>query len=187
MSSKNQPYFPLKEELTDRMVGPLLAVIRELAPFLLEPTREPGSTPTADKLDGGVESAAATTFLRTCARLDSIIDDASRWELKTHNTLIAEMVKTQRAQQKFIEVQRQSSENLQAPHFLLRPTLAITAGRYIAFWGNINVAGEAIIGQGDTPNAAFEDFDAAFERTPAEQIYLVAEKTGVKLDKPTTS
>lgn len=184
--SKNQPYFPLKEELTDRQIGPLLAVLRELAPFLLEPTREPGSTPTADKLDGGVESAAATTFIRACARLDVLIDDAPRWELKTHNTLIAEMVKTQKAQRRFIEVQRISSETLQAPHYLLRPTLAITGGRYVAYWGSLAEAGQAVVGQGDTPEEALLDFDDAFQRTPAEQIYLVAEKTGVKLDKPPT-
>lgn len=172
---------PLKEEITDRQLGPILAVIRELQPYLLEDVVEPGGTPKDRSVDGGVESAAATTFLKACARMDSILDDESRWSMKTHNTLVAEMVKTQRAQQKFIEVQQQSSENLQAPHFLLRPTLAITAGRYIAWWGDIHTAGGAIIGQGDTPNDAFADFDAAFSRTPAEQIYLVAEKLGVDI------
>lgn len=176
---------PLKEEITDRQLGPILAVIRELQPYLLEDVVEPGGTPKDRSVDGGVESAAATTFLKACARMDSILDDESRWSLKTHNTLVAEMVKTQKAQQKFIEVQQASSENLQAPHFLLRPTLGIAGEGYVAWWGNINVAGEAIIGQGKTPNEAFADFDAAFERTPAEQIYLVAEKTGVNI-KPKT-
>lgn len=176
---------PLKEEITDRQLGPILAVLRELQPYLLEEVVEQGGTPASNEVDGGVESAAATTFLKACARLDAILEDESRWSMKTHNTLVAEMIKTQKAQQKFIEVQQASSENLQAPHFLLRPTLAIAADGYIAFWGNINAPGEAIIGQGKTPNEALFDFDAAFERTPAEQIYLVAQKAGVDI-KPKT-
>lgn len=181
MSKYQGPFIPLKEELTDRMIGPLLAIIRELAPFLLEPTREPGSVPTSDKLDGGVESAAAATFLRVCVRLDSLVDDGSRWTLKSHNTLVAELIKTQKAQQKFIEVQQQSSEMLQLPHYLLRPTLAVSGGRYVAWWGNINIAGEAVVGQGDTPNDALADFDDAFDRVPSEQVFLIAEKQGLDI------
>lgn len=181
MSKYQGPFVPLKEELTDRMIGPLLAIIRELSPFLLEPTREPGSVPTSDKLDGGVESAAAATFLKVCVRLDSLVDDGSRWTLKGHNTLVHELIRTQKAQRKFIEVQQQSSENLQAPHFLLRPTLAIAGDKFLAYWGSIEEVGRAIIGQGRTPEEALFDFDLAFQRTPEEQIYVIAEKLGVNI------
>lgn len=172
---------PLKEQITDFQLGPILAILRELQPFILEPVLEQGGTPTDPAIDGGVKSSAASTFIRACSRLDSILGDEARWTLKSRDTLVQELIKTQKAQQKFIEVQQQSSEMLQLPHYLLRPTLAISGGRYVAYFGNINVAGEAIVGQGDTPNDAFEDFDAAFSRTPAEQIYLVAEKAGVDL------
>lgn len=184
MSKNYSQQFPLKEELTDRQLGSILGVLRELQPYLLEDVVEPGGTPKDRSLDGGVESAAATSFLKACARMDLILDDASRWTLKTQNTLIAEMIRTHKAQQKFIATQEAASAHLQTPRFLLRPTLAIANEGYIAFWGNINAAGEAIIGKGKTPNEALEDFDAAFHRTPEEQIYLVAEKSGVKLDKP---
>lgn len=172
---------PLKEHLTDFHIGSTLAIIRDLQPYILEDIPEPGAVPKDRSIDGGVESAAATTFLKACSRLDSLLDDNSRWTLKTHNTLVSEMVKTQKAQRRFIEVQEQSSLMLQAPHYVLRPTLAISGGRYVAYYGNINVAGESIVGQGDTPNEALDDFDDAFSRTPNEQIFLIAEKAGVDI------
>lgn len=181
MSRPQIPYFPTKEEQTDRQLGPILAVIRELQPFLLEEIAEPGSVPKDRSLDGGAASAATTTFIKACARLDSILEDAPRWTVKARDALIDAFIKTQKEQRRFIEVQRQSSEMLQAPHFILRPTLAISGGRYVAFWGNINIAGEAVVGQGDTPEEALLDFDDAFQRTPEEQIFLVAEKAGVDL------
>lgn len=176
-----QMYVPLKEEITDRQIGPILAVLRELQPFILEPVLEAGETPKDKSFDGGVASSAATTFMKACSRLDFLLDDSSRWTLKTHNTLVAEMVKTQKAQRRFIEVQEQSSLMLQAPHYVLRPTLAISGGRYVAFFGSLTEAGQAIVGQGDTPNEALDDFDDAFNRTPNEQIFLVAEKAGVDI------
>lgn len=185
MSTKNTTGVPLKEEITNQQVGPVLDIIRELQPYILEPIPEPGATPKDHSRDGGVECAAHSTFIKACARLDAILDDASRWKMASMNTLVVEMVKTHKAQQKFIETQRASAAHLQAPQFLLRPTLAIFEGEYIAYWGTLDAAGAAIVGKGPTPNAALLDFDAAFERTPQEQILLVAEKAGIKLDKPT--
>lgn len=185
MSTKNTTGVPLKEEITNQQVGPVLDIIRELTPFILEEVRAEGAMPLTSSLDGGVQCAAQSTFIRACSRLDAILGDDSRWHMKSMNTLVAEMVKTHKAQQKFIAAQEASSANLQAPHFLLRPTLAISGGKYYAYWGNIHEAGQAIVGQGTTPNEALLDFDAAFERTPENQILLVAEKAGIKMDKPT--
>lgn len=182
--SKTTAGVPLKEELTNSQIQPVLDIIGALSPYLLQEALEAGGTPKSGALNGEPACAAQATFIRACARLDAIIEDESRWSLKSHNTLIAEMVKTHRAQQKFIATQQESAANLQAPHFLLRPTLAISGGRYVAYWGDINEAGRAVVGQGDTPNEALVDFDDAFDRTPEEQIFLVAEKAGIKLDKP---
>lgn len=172
---------PLKEQITDFQLGPILAILRELQPFILEPVLEQGGTPTDPAIDGGVKSSAASTFIRACSRIDSILGDEARWTLKSRDTLVQELIKTQKAQRKFIEVQEQSSLMLQAPHYVLRPTLAITGGRYVAYFGSLTEAGQAIVGQGDTPNEALDDFDDAFNRTPNEQIFLIAEKQGVDL------
>lgn len=96
-----------KEELTNHQLGPILAVIRELQPYLLEDTIRSGETPTDSSLDGGVSSAAETTFIKACARLDAILEDETRWTIKQHTDAVAEIVKTQQAQQKFIAIQTQ--------------------------------------------------------------------------------
>lgn len=183
--SKNLSGVPLKEQITNSQVGPVLDIIGALSPYLLEEVVEPGGTPSARALTGEVAIAASTTFIRACARLDAILDDTSRWHMKSMNTLVAEMIKTHKTQQRFIETQRVSAAHLQAPQFLLRPTLAIFAGEYIAYWGTLDTAGAAIVGKGPTPKEALADFDAAFERTPENQILLVAEKAGIHIDKPT--
>lgn len=174
---------PTKEELTNHQLGPILAVIRELTPFLLEDAVEPGGTPTAAILTGEVSVAASTTFIKACSRIDTILDDEARFSMKAHNDAMVELVKTYKAQQKFINAQRTSTEMLQRPSFSLRPTLAVAGAEYVAFFGDISVAGQAIVGRGATPNDALADFDAAFNRCPDDQFIVIAEKAGLEVPK----
>lgn len=179
-------YIPTKEELTNHQLGPVLAVIRELTPFLLEDVVEPGGTPTAVNMTGEVSLAASATFIRACSRIDTILDDASRFSMKANEDLITELIKTHRAQQKFIAAQTASTTLLQRPSFALRPTVAVMGDNYIAYWGNVEKAGEAICGVGATPNEALANFDSAFDKAPKDQVIVIAENQGIDLNQPKT-
>lgn len=171
-----------KEELTNHQLGPILAILRELQPFLLEEPVSSGETPTASALDGEVSAAAELTFIKACDRMNAILDDEARWTIKPHTDAIAEIVKTQKAQQKFLAAQTATTEQMQAPHFLLKPSVAIMGENYVAFWGDISKPGEAICGVGRTPQEALLDFDKAFNRAPNEQVVIIAEKAGLDLN-----
>lgn len=186
---KNRPqrqpvvFFPTREETNDRQLRSILAVVNDLQPFILEPTIEPGGTPKATAIDGGAAMAAQTTFIKACSALDAILEDRSRFTLGAQDKLMDELVKTQKSQQKFIDAQRLSSERLQKPSFLLKPTLATFGKNFVAYWGKIDEPGKAIVGRGKTPNEAMADFDLAFDRTPEDQVVIVAIAEGEK-EKP---
>lgn len=177
-------YIPTKEDLTNQQLGAILAVVRELQPYLLDEIVEPGETPTASSLKGEAVVAATTTLIKALSRIDTILEDQSRYSIKPYFDAMAEVVKTHKAQQRFIAAQTASTEMLQRPSFALRPTVAIMGESYIAFWGTIEKAGEAICGVGNTPNEALADFDDAFDRAPKEQVIVIAEKAGIDLNLP---
>lgn len=186
---KNRPqrqpvvFFPTREETNDRQLRSILAVVSELQPYIVEPTHSPGETPRALDMNGEAAIAAQATFIKACSALDSILEDKARFTLGAQDKLMEELVKTQKAQQKFIDTQRLSSEQMQKPSFLLKPTLATFDGVFVAFWGDINKPGKAIVGRGKTPNEAIADFDRAFDRTSEDQVVIVAIAEGEK-EKP---
>lgn len=179
---KNKPqrqpvvFFPTREETNDRQLRSILAVVQELQPYIIEPTHSPGETPRALDMNGEAAIAAQSTFIKACSALDSILEDKARFTLMAQDKLMEELVKTQKSQQKFIDAQRLSSERLQKPSFLLKPTLATFGSDFVAYFGNINKPGKAIVGRGKTPNEALADFDLAFDRSSEEQVVIIAEE-----------
>lgn len=186
---KNKPqrqpvvFFPTREETNDRQLRSILAVVSELQAYIIEPTHSPGETPRALDMNGEAAIAAQTTFIKACGAIDAILEDKARFTLGAQDTLMEELAKTQKAQQRFIDAQRVSSERLQKPSFLLKPTLATFGKSFVAWWGNIDEPGKAIVGRGKTPNAALADFDLAFDRTPEDQVVIVAIAEGEKPDE----
>lgn len=183
---KNRPqrqpvvFFPTREETNDRQLRSILAVVQELQPYIIEPTHSPGETPRTLDMNGEAAIAAQNTLIKACSAIDAILDDRTRFTLTAQDTLMNELVKTQKSQQKFIDAQRASSEQMQKPSFLLKPTLATFGKSYVAYWGKIDEPGKAIVGRGKTPNAAIADFDLAFDRTPEDQVVIVAMAEGEK-------
>lgn len=178
-------HIPTKEDLTNQQLGPILAIVRELQPYLLDDATGPGETPTANNLRGEALIAATTTFIKALARIDNILEDNDRFSVKTHSDAMTEFIKTHKAQQKFIVEQVASTRMLRKPHFMLRPTVAtMNDAQYVAYWGDIQTAGRAIIGVGNTPNEALADFDKAFDRAPKEQVIIIAEQAGIDLNQP---
>lgn len=186
---KNRPqrqpvvFFPTREETNDRQLRSILAVVQELQAYIIEPTHSPGETPRALDMNGEAAIAAQATFIKACSAIDSILEDKARFTLGVQDKLMNELVNTQKAQQKFIDTQRLSSEQMQKPSFLLKPTLANFDGGFLAYWGKIDEPGKAIVGRGKTPNEAINDFDRAFDRTSEDQVVIVAIAEGEK-EKP---
>lgn len=178
-----EPVIPTREVVTEYQIHSLLSVIQAFQPYLLVPHRDwTGEEPP--KLDGGTHMAAASAFTVACQKLEDVMNQPKRWDTSTHDLLYDNIAKYQQAQIEFFQAQKRVAEKLERPSYNLQPELRlIEGGRYIATYGDTSVPGRAIIGMGDTPQAALDDFDKAFQRTPAEQLMGVIEE-GPSVDNP---
>lgn len=175
---------PSREAAHSEQIACLLAVSHALQPYLLEHHRELDPLHKAPELDGGAQAAASATFIGVCKRLDEIISDSSRWNLEKHHELYSELVKTQQAQQAFLGTQQKAAEVVLRPSFQMKPSIAQVGNGFVAIFGDPNNPALQIVGLGVTPEAALQDFDAAFARTPSKQIKLVAENFFEQQEKP---
>ena len=166
-------HIPTKEDACSKHVELLLDILHNLQPYVVNPQgHEEALSP---EIDGGVVMAAANTFVLAAARLDSLIQDDARWNLTEVQTLHAELITTQQAQQKFLAAQTASAEEMRRPAFQCRPAVYSFEEKFYAIWGDVTVTGGSVIGEGATPTKALLDFDSAFHRTPKEQVALVIE------------
>jgi len=165
---------PSRESSSANQFGVLLTITQALQPYLILAPQELGSSPPP-ALDGGTVLAAATTFIKTCAKMDELLDDSSRWNLEGQDALYDALVQTQEHQQRFLQAQTAAASSLMRPAFQLRPTLFLAETGYVAVHGDLTSSG-AVIGYGETPEAALADFDLAFQRKPQEQKALIAEE-----------
>ena len=174
-----QEAVPSRDSATATQVSVLLAVVNQLQPYLLlpHPDVDDPATRNPPKLDGEALLAATATFIKTCDALDKIVSDPTRFSLDKQTDLYDSIVSLNREQQKFVQAQTEAAHSLKRPSYQLRPTLASVEGSYLAFWGDITAEGGAIIGRGETPEKALADFDAAFQRTPVEQVRVIFETT----------
>lgn len=155
----------------------LMHVLNGLNPFLLgSPVME---LDTPAKIDGGVACAASVSFINLCSRLDVILADNSRWDTEMHDRLYASIENVQKAQVEFLKQQAESAKEVRRPCFQMRPVLASSGEEFVAVLGDIAKPGCYILGKGKTPNEAFADFDAAFDRTTAEQLLAIAQAQGI--------
>jgi hypothetical protein len=171
-------FLPTKEFVTDQQVSACLSVLRELQPYAFGPPMHffAENPPERPELDGGVKSAVQVAIMSVCDRLEKIMTDEKRWEVSGTTDIFKELAKTQKAQQAFLIEQAKSAHVVQLPHYLLRPEIMCDGSVFIAVWGNKDLPGGRIFGQGRTPNEALADFDEAFNRTPGEQIQLILEQ-----------
>jgi len=165
-----QQSIPSRDSSNVTQLSALLGITQALQPYLILPPQEPGHA--APELDGGTVSAAATTFIKTCAKIDDLLEDKSRWSLETQDALYAACIQTQEIQQKFIQTQTESAASLTRPSFQIKPLLMLVEGGYIAVHGDLT-SDDVVIGSGLTPEAAMLDFDAAWNRRPVEQTKII--------------
>lgn len=159
-----------REDVNWHQVDLLLMVLNNLQQFLVATDARDGVE--LPEMDGGVVSAAFATFAKATDRLDAILDDASRWDIKEINALHDSLIATQTAQQTFLAAQAKSANEILRPSFQCRPVLYASGDKFLAVWGD----NPAIVGIGVTPASAMDDFDAAFYRTAQEQTKLVLEE-----------
>lgn len=169
-----------RELVTEQQVSACLAVLRELQPYVNGPVPSLFSNEGVSQrpeLDGGIQSAISVAVISVCDRIEQIMRDGKRWDVESTLEVFKEMAATQRAQQKFLEEQALSAHLIQLPQYLLKPELLTDGVHYFALWGNRDLPGGRIIGQGKTPAEALDDFDEAFNRTPSDQLQLILDQT----------
>jgi hypothetical protein len=159
---------PSRENTSHGQLNALLVITQALQPYLILPPADLAGNPPAPQLDGGTVAAAAATFIKTCARIDELLADNSRWSLETQDALYDALIRTQEFQQQFLKAQTAGAEAITRPSFLHKPMLVLVENGYAAVYGDLTT-GANIVGYGVTPEAAFADFDAAWNRKAIEQ------------------
>lgn len=172
---------PTKEAVTEAQILPILATLQTLTPLLLRPHHEVEYPANAD---GGALTAVGLAVIKACARLEAIFEDSERYSFADTKKFFETLQQSQEAQLAFLQAQKLASDEVRRPSFQHRPTLAVHEGGYVAYWGDVTVAGGAIIGMGKTPAEALLDFDRAFERTPAEQVFLIGQTADAPAAQP---
>lgn len=155
----NQPpeiqMLPRREHLTAVQIGNILSVLNVLGAFLRQSDEENYGKP---EQDGGVKSAVAASVYHTLNRLDTIINDSSRWGLESHVAMERLIAANLKANISVAEQHAMTQEYLRLPHVAMRPTISrLDDGSFIAYVGGIK---DELIGFGDTPIEALAAFDA---------------------------
>jgi hypothetical protein len=171
---KQKLLIPQRDTVTNMQINTLLQVAAQLTVVLVNPMRDP--TVPAPELDGGVQSAAESAFIKCCGCLEEILSDKDRWSMQSQNTLEKSLDAAYTAQILYYNEQTALTHLMQTPHHLYKPDLAPTNdGRYVAFVGRLDQLETAIYGIGDSPSAAMTAFDEVFNgRIPDDMLHYLA-------------
>lgn len=164
---------PTREAANSQQLGMLLAITQSLQAYLVLPPDD-RAVPTGGPIDGGTVAAAATTFIKTCGKIEELLADKSRWSLEPQDALYTSLVQVHEQQRQFLHAQTLAAATILRPSFRLKPELHVVDDGYAAIFGDLTT-GSAVIGYGATPEAAFEDFDAACNRQPEQQHKFMPE------------
>jgi len=156
-----------RDAVTHTQLSSLLGAAATMHGMFVSMTDTDGSGIT----DGGARMAIETTLVEICNRIGDIIGDKQRWSLDSQNSLEASLIEAHVAI-------RRANEMAAAPHMRFKPKLAqLSDGMWIAFLGDINDLGNAILGLGENPAAAVKAFDMVFEgQVPEHLMKWIQEK-----------
>lgn len=180
MNAKPQ-LMPSRDAVTAFQINTCLSIVNSMGAFLAQPDidaanpHKPGGS-----MDGGARSSAEVTFVKACERLDSILEDKSRFNMEIQRLLELQMVKLANEQMLFLAAQTAVSLALNTPTNLHRPEI-INAGNgdFVAILGDPEHP--ACLGVGRSPAEACADFDKSFTgQTTENQIRWLQEHP----DKP---
>jgi len=156
-----------RQAQTERQVALLLAIVGNVSQFLL-PVRAGESTVSAIKesLDSETFSSASATFIRTCNRLDGILDDEARWTTEEADSLEKVVHESAVAQRDALQAQAAECKNRSRPSRALNLKISHTqAGKTLCYVGNLDDAAGCVYGMGSNLKEAMEDFDNQFSGT----------------------
>ena len=173
-SRKDQKFVavPSANETTAQQLSMLVNVAHGLIPFVARGHEgfQPGaSSDAAPAIDGGVVTAAAVTINNALSKIDAILADDKRWT--DHGT--AEQTKviheTVMEQREVVARQLDLTRQLQRPWRLLEAKVGQLPGGPWCAMAVPAPGAVPLVGIGDSPKAALDDFDAKFiERVVAE-------------------
>lgn len=175
MNNNNQQQQPAnRENITNAQFTTLLSTVNVVLNGLREVQTEENGVPRTDRLAGEAQIALTTTLIKTLDRIDSLMDDKTRWTLDRVLDIEHRLNETLENQNAFFRSQRETADEQRRPYFILRPELKKTSQGWIAFHGNPAEADSLIVGAGDSPAEAMDNFDRAYYRrmTPEEKSVL---------------
>ena len=164
---------PQRDMVVSVQVGTLLGIIGSLYPYAASTDRQESQ---GGALDGGACMAASQTIVRACDRLDRILADDDRWNMRLQDTLEALMEKMYSANHEFLVKQAAAAAEGKRPSFQLRPQLVRASSGWAAIHGDLAKLEDAIIGVGETPEAALAHFDAVFSGQSPDTVELLKEE-----------
>lgn len=179
---------PSRAQVTNQQIHVLLQVVGMLSPYILNPHREIENIPGKNEMNGEAAVAAQTTFINTCAKLDSILADDTRWTMDINQTLENQLYAVYITQQELLKEQIIATKEINLPHNKYRPTLyKLRDGNFAAILGDLNDLDNAIAATGESPAAALLAWDMLFEgKIPAHLFdWLKQREAALEAGEPT--
>lgn len=167
---------PSRDAVTNFQVATILGIVQTMGSFLAQPDIDPNHPhKPGGSMDGGARSSAEVTFIKACERLDSILEEKSRWDLEIQRLLELQLAKLMRDQMVFLAAQTAASLAINTPTYLHEPTIVNAGdGNFIALLGDPDKP--ACVGIGRSPEEACRDFDKSFSgQTTENQIRWLQE------------
>jgi hypothetical protein len=163
MSNNNQATFT-REAITLQQFNVLLNTLATLQAGLREQPTEEAGVPGVHRLAGEARLALEATLLKTCARIDKIIDEESRWSLDRLFDVERRIDETLSTQNAASVAQKEAFEDSRRPCRILQPDLVKTPNGWIAFYGDVSNDASLITGVGESPADAMLAFDQSYHQ-----------------------
>lgn len=176
---------PSRDAVTGFQVNTVLSIVQTMGQFLSSPDIDPANPhKPGGSMDGGPRASAEVTFTKACEKLDSILEDKSRWDLEIQRLLELQLAKLMQEQRVFLAAQTAASLALNTPTYLHEPTIINAGdGSFVALLGDPDAP--ACLGIGDSPEAACQDFDKSFKGEVTEsQLKWLSEHPDETPKKP---
>src|SRR5258707_1121587 len=75
------------------------------------------------KIGGEARTAAENLFVKTCAQIEKIVEDQSRWDSTFQNEVEESFREAHELQMETMAAQKDAADEIQTPHFRYRPAL----------------------------------------------------------------
>jgi hypothetical protein len=174
-NQKMRPVFaPPRDLVTGNQLNHLLGAARTMMSCLqgIDPDLDDGDTPKSSREDGGVLMAAEQTFIGICNRIDEIISDTPRWDMKSQDVLEEDLSNMFKEQAKATRVHAVAQAKAVSPAIRHGALLfKLSSEAWVAYSGDLANANDSIVAIGECPEAAFANFDQVCWGKQAERAH----------------